>query len=236
LVRVRAVGAVLLLRDPCLTQRVLEPLRPRFARPGGFDGLTFTTPHGRNLPTDGRKARARGHNNGGGQRYFGFNGEEPAYTQRPPSTSSTLPVRKEASLEARNSVALATSSMVAKRPSGTVALNWARNSGESPPMNVGNSGVSAMTGAIAHTRIPSGASSAAIDFDSRFTAPLEALYQVSPGRGRIPAFEPMLMISPVFLARMSGTTAWANRKIDFTLTARSRSHSSSSTSNLGARP
>jgi hypothetical protein len=32
------------------------------------------------------------------------------------------------------------------------------------------------------------------------------------------------MITPVFLARMSGTTAWANRKIDFTLTARSRSN------------
>src|SRR3954451_23110408 len=168
-------------------------------------------------------------------RYFGFNGEEPAYTQRPPSTSSTLPVRKEASSEARNSVALATSSMAAKRPSGTGALNWARNSGESPPMNVGNSGVSAMTGAIAQTRIPSGASSAAIDFDSRFTAPFDALYQASPGRGLIPAVEPILMITPDFLARISGTTAWANRKIDFTLTARSRSNSSSSTSSIGRR-
>src|SRR5207342_1540950 len=186
-------------------------------------------------PTDGRKARARGHNHGDGQRYFGFNGEEPAYTQRPPSTSSTLPVRNDASPEARNSVALATSSMVAKRPSGTVALNWARNSGESPPMKVGNSGVSAITGAMAQTRIPSGASSTAIDFDSRFTAPFDALYQVSPGRGLIPAVEPILMITPDFLARISGTTAWANRKIDFTLTARSRSNSSSSTSSIGRR-
>src|SRR5437762_3715231 len=108
------------------------------------------------------------------------------YTQRPPSTSSTLPVRKEACSEARKSVALATSSMVANRPSGTVALNCARSSGESPPMKVGSNGVSAMTGATAQTRMPSGASSAAIDFETRFTAPLEALYQVRPGRGRMP--------------------------------------------------
>src|SRR6266545_3735509 len=157
------------------------------------------------------------------------------YTQRPPSTSSTLPVRNEASLETRNSVALATSSIVAKRPSGTVALNCARSSGESPPMKVGNSGVSAITGAIAQTRMPSAASSAAIDFDRRFTAPLEALYQVSPGRGLIPAVEPILMITPDFCLRMNGTTACANRKIDLTFTAMSRSNSASSASSMGRR-
>jgi hypothetical protein len=102
-------------------------------------------------------------------------------------------------------------------------------------MKVGNSGVSAITGAIAQTRMPSPASSAAIDFDRRFTAPLEALYQVSPGRGLIPAVEPILMITPDFCLRMSGTTACANRKIDLTFTAMSRSNSVSSTSSMGRR-
>ena len=83
--------------------------------------------------------------------------------------------------------------------------------------------------------MPSGASSAAIDLETRFTAPLEALYQVSPGRGRIPAVEPILMITPDFCLRMSGTTACANRKIDLTLTAMSRSNSASSTSSMGRR-
>src|SRR5262245_17927189 len=125
--------------------------------------------------------------------------------------------------------------MVAKRPSGTVALNCARSSGESPPMKVGSSGVSAITGATAQTRMPSAASSAAIDLDSRFTAPLEALYQVSPGRGLIPAVDPILMITPDLCARMRGTTACANRKIDLTLTANIRSNSASSTSSIGRR-
>jgi hypothetical protein len=146
-----------------------------------------------------------------------------------------LPVRNEASSEARNKVALATSSMVAKRPSGTVALNCARSSGESPPMKVGSNGVSAITGATAQTRMPSGASSAAIDFETRFTAPLEALYQVRPGRGRMPAVEPILMMTPALRLRMSGTTACANRKIDLTLTAKRRSNSASSTSSIGRR-
>jgi len=41
--------------------------------------------------------------------------------------------------------------------------------------------------------MPSPASSTAIDLDTRFTAALEALYHVSPGRGLIPAVEPILM-------------------------------------------
>src|SRR5262249_30599523 len=115
--------------------------------------------------------------------------------------------------------------MVANRPSGTVALNCARNSGESPPMKVGNSGVSAITGASAQPGVRWGAGPAAVDWEPRFTAPWEALYQVSPGRGGTPAVEPILMITPDFFLRMSGTTACANRKIDFTLTAMSRSNS-----------
>ena len=125
--------------------------------------------------------------------------------------------------------------MVAKRPSGTVLLNCARSSGESPPIKVGKSGVSAMTGAMAHTRMPSPASSAAIDLETRFTAPFEALYQVSPGRGLIPAVEPILMMTPHFCLRISGTTACANRKIDLRLTAMRRSNSASSTSSMGRR-
>src|ERR1700748_3333857 len=77
-------------------------------------------------------------------------------------------------------------------------------------MKVGNNGVSAITGAIAQTRMPSPASSTAIDLDTRFTAALEALYHVSPGRGLIPAAEPIWMITPDFCLRMSGTTACAN--------------------------
>src|SRR2546430_747771 len=138
----------------------------------------FAAPHGGNLASTGRKARSCGSRH---RDYFAH--RRSSYTQRPPSTSSTLPVRNEASSEARNKVALATWSMVAKRPSGTVALNCARSSGESPPMKVGNNGVSAITGAIAQTRMPSPASSTAIDLDTRFTAALEALYHVSPGRG-----------------------------------------------------
>src|SRR5262249_52953246 len=107
--------------------------------------------------------------------------------------------------------------------------------GRIPAMKVGNSGVSAITGAIAQTRMPSGASSAAIDLEPSFPAPLEALSQVNPGRGRIPAVEPILMITPDFCLRMRGTTACANRKIDLTLTAMSRSNSASSTSSMGRR-
>src|SRR5207244_9497977 len=118
--------------------------------------------------------------------------------------------------------ALATTLRVPNPARGTRALNGARQSGDTPPMKVGNSSVSAITGATAHTRIPSGASSAAIDLETRFTAPWEALYQVSPGRGRIPAVEQILMITPDFCWRMRGTTACGNRKIDLTLKASSR--------------
>jgi hypothetical protein len=60
---------------------------------------------------------------------------------------------------------------------------------------------------MAFTRMLSEPSSTAIDFDTRFTAPFEALYQVSPGRGRMPAVDPILMMTPCRRSRMSGTTA-----------------------------
>jgi len=74
-----------------------------------------------------------------------------------------------------------------------------------------------------------------MDFESRFTAPFEALYQVNPGRGLMPAVDPILMITPARFARIRGTTARANRKMGFTLTAISRSNSASSTSSIGRR-
>ncbi len=64
---------------------------------------------------------------------------------------------------------------------------------------------------MATTLILSGASSTAIDFETRFTAPFEALYQVSPGRGLRPAVEPMLQMTPPPRARRCGTAALAIR-------------------------
>ena len=78
-----------------------------------------------------------------------------------------------------------------------------------------------------------GASSTASDFDTRFTAPFDALYQVSPGLGRMPAVDPTLSITPPPLSRMSGTTACTMLKIDFTFMAKMRSNVASSTSSIG---
>ena len=64
-----------------------------------------------------------------------------------------------------------------------------------------------MTGAMQFTRIFMGANSTAMDLLSRLTAPFEPLYQVSPGRGRMPAVEPMFRITPPPCSRISGTTA-----------------------------
>jgi hypothetical protein len=50
-------GAALGLIDARLAQRVAQPLR-RLVRLGSFGGATFTTPHGRNLSSDRRKAKA----------------------------------------------------------------------------------------------------------------------------------------------------------------------------------
>ena len=76
-------------------------------------------------------------------------------------------------------------------------MNLARFSGVSgKPMKSSNKPVTPMTGQMALTRIFSGPSSTAIDLDIKLTAPLEALYQVSPGRGRMPATDPMFKITP----------------------------------------
>ncbi|MNR46289.1 hypothetical protein D3C85_1652360 [compost metagenome] len=55
--------------------------------------------------------------------------------------------------------------------------------------------------------MPSGASSTAMDLVMTLTAPLELLYQVRPGRGRMPPTEPTLMITPSFFSFIKGTTA-----------------------------
>ncbi len=100
------------------------------------------------------------------------------------------------------------SSGLESRPRGMVAMNLARFSGVSgTPMKASSRPVSPMTGASALTRMRSGASSTASERETRFTAPLVALYQVRPGRGRIPAVEPTLRITPPPWARMRGITA-----------------------------
>ena len=91
-----------------------------------------------------------------------------------------------------------------------VATKRARFSGVSgTPMNASSRPVSPITGQMALTRMLSGASSTAIDWDRMFTAPLVELYQLRPGRGRMPATEPILTIEPPPLRRMIGTTMLA---------------------------
>src|ERR1700742_183411 len=100
---------------------------------------------------------------------------------------------------------------VEKRPSGIVDRNLARISGVSSPMKVLRSGVSPATGLSALTRMPSGASSTAIDFVAVTTQPLDALYQLSRGRGLTAAVEAMLRITPAFRALKCGTKTRAVR-------------------------
>ena len=70
-----------------------------------------------------------------------------------------------------------------------VATNFLRFSGESGmPMNCSSRPVAPITGQIASlTRTLSAPSSTASDLLIRLTAPLLLLYQVRPGRGRMPA-------------------------------------------------
>ena len=88
---------------------------------------------------------------------------------------------------------------------GIVATNFARSSGVSPPMNSASRPVSPATGLITLTRMRSGASSAAIERLVTIAAPLLPLYQVSPGRGRTPAVEAMVMNAPPPWRRIAGT-------------------------------
>src|SRR5437667_7673434 len=93
------------------------------------------------------------------------------------------------------------------RPMGMVARNFARFSGVfGTPMNISVMPVSPITGQRQLTRMLSLASSAAIDLVSVIAAPLEPLYQVRPGRGRMPAVDAVVMIEPPPWARITGTT------------------------------
>src|SRR3954464_10792482 len=98
---------------------------------------------------------------------------------------------------------------VEKRPSGIVARNFARRaSSTGPPANSADRPVSGLnTGLMQFTRMLSGPSSAPRDLLVMIPAPFEPLYQVTPGRGRTPAVEAMLMKTPPLLARKAGT-AW----------------------------
>src|SRR5690606_41194703 len=143
----------------------------------------------------------------------GVGGLAPArlHMQRPPSTSSATPVIIDASSEQRKQAALPMSSGVEKRPMGIVARNFARISGVSSPMKLFKSGVSPATGQIAFTRMPAGASSTAIAFVAVIIQPLDALYQLSRGRGERPAVEATLRIAPLPARFIIGTRARAVR-------------------------
>ena len=123
---------------------------------------------------------------------------------RPPSTSRMTPVRKLPGSAARNSVASAMSLGVERRPIGTLAMNCARFSGVSCPMKLARSGVSPATGAMALTR-----NAVCRQLNGHglghqvHTAPLEALYQTRPGRGRKPAVEPDIHDAAAALAPAS---------------------------------
>ena len=113
----------------------------------------------------------------------------------------------EPSSLAKYKAALATSKAVEKRPSGMEAMNLARlASSTGPPANSADKPVSGLnTGLMQFTRMLSGPSSAAKDLLVVMTAPLEPLYQVRPGRGRMPAVDAMLMKAPPPFLRNSGT-------------------------------
>ncbi len=98
---------------------------------------------------------------------------------------------------------------VERRPSGIEDLNRARFSGVSSPMNWASIPVSPATGQRQLTRMFFGASSTAIDLVAVIAQPFEALYQVSPGRGRRPAVDAVVMMDPPPCFSMTGTTTRA---------------------------
>ncbi|KAG1648002.1 hypothetical protein GQR58_030162 [Nymphon striatum] len=113
----------------------------------------------------------------------------------PPSTSRQTPVRNSASSLAKNMIDLATSSGVARRPMGMPSTTiFSMCSGRSAlPIVFRSNPVAADTGATQFTRM-SGASSTARPLVSVMTAPFDALYGVSPLRGRRPPIDAVLTI------------------------------------------
>ena len=99
-----------------------------------------------------------------------------------------------------------------RRPSGTVLRSFACISGvTSPPRSSESIWVSPATGHTAFTRMRWGASSTAIPWVMVFTAPLEPLYQTSPGRGLIAAVKAVWMMHAPPASRMSGTVCFADQ-------------------------
>ena len=76
-------------------------------------------------------------------------------------------------------------------------------------MNFASMPVSPATGQRQLTRMFFGASSTAIDLVAVIAQPFEALYQVRPGRGRRPAVEAVVRMTPPPCRSMIGTTASA---------------------------
>src|SRR5262249_26014194 len=154
---------------------------------------------------------------------------------RPPSTARQTAVRNAASAEARKRTAAATSRGSVRRPSGIVEMTCLRiSSGNlSTPTAVFTKPVSAATGFTALTRILNGATSTASPRVRVSTAPLVALYAVIPGRGATAPIDAVLTITPPPRSFITGTADLQPRKTPRTLVAKTRSYSSSGSSQSG---
>ena len=113
---------------------------------------------------------------------------------------------KAASSDASHSAAFAMSNGLERRPSGIDARNFSRISGVSSPMKRSSIPVSPATGHRQFALMFFGASSTAMDLVAVIAQPFEALYQVSPGRGRSPAVEAVVRITPPPNSAMIGAT------------------------------
>lgn len=116
------------------------------------------------------------------------------------------PVTYDASSDARYDTAAATSSGVARRPSGiSASVAASAASGSSWSLSQSSmSGVRAMPGASTFTRIPCGASSTAAPREYASSAPFAAVYVVCIGTPDAASRDDMLMIAPPpasFIAR-----------------------------------
>ena len=97
-------------------------------------------------------------------------------------------------------------------------------------MNAGSIGVSVATGAMDTTRTPWLAASRARLFVSVTTAPFDAAYACTPGRGRIAAVDAVMRNTPRRCRFMTGSAYLAPSHTPFTFTAMIRSKRASSTS------
>src|SRR2546427_806150 len=96
-------------------------------------------------------------------------------------------------------------------------------------MNVGSIGVSVATGAIETTRTPWLAASSARLFVSVTTAPFDAAYACTPGRGLIAAVDAVIRNTPRRCFFITGSAYLAPSQTPLTFTAMMRSKMASST-------